>query len=55
MDKKLLKWFYTFHVVQGNKVTTKDFKKKHWIFQMIQLLKHLKDGFKNLKKDIILN
>ena len=28
MDKKLLKWFYSFHVVQGNKITPKDFKKK---------------------------
>ena len=28
MDKKLLKWFYFYHIVQGNKVTAKDFKKK---------------------------
>ena len=28
MDKKLLKWFYSFHVIQGNKITPKDFKKK---------------------------
>ena len=28
MEKKLLKWFHNYHIVEGNKVTTRDFKKK---------------------------
>jgi len=28
MEKKLLKWFFTYHNVNRNKVTTKDFKNK---------------------------
>jgi hypothetical protein len=28
MEKKLLKWYNDFHIVQGNKITTRQFKKQ---------------------------
>lgn len=28
MEKKLLRWYYTYHVIQGNKITTREFKAK---------------------------
>lgn len=28
MEKKLLRWYHTCDIYEGNKITTKDFKKK---------------------------
>ena len=28
MEKNLLRWYYTYHVIQGNKITTREFKAK---------------------------
>ena len=50
MENNLLKWYYLYHIVQGNKVTTKDFKKKALDFSSDSTFKASKGWLQKFRK-----
>ena len=52
MEQKLLEWY---RGLNGEKFQLKLLLKKHWNYRIFLLLKHLRDGFKSLEKEIILS
>ena len=50
MVEKLLRWYCNYHVVQGNKITTKDFKKKALEFSNDSNFQASKGWFEKFKK-----
>ena len=57
MEKKLLDWFNIYHIKEGNKVTTKEFKEKAISFSKDLTFKASKGWLQKFRKrnNIILN
>jgi hypothetical protein len=54
MEKKLLRWYHTCDIYKGNKITTKDFKKKALEFSNDITFKASKGWLQKFRKRYII-
>ena len=54
MEKKLLRWYHTCDIYKGNKITTKDFKKKALEFSNDVTFKASKGWLQKFRKRYII-
>jgi hypothetical protein len=55
MVEKLLRWYCNYHVVEGNRITTKDFKKKALEFSKDSTFRASKGWLQKFRKRFNIN
>lgn len=54
MEQKLLRWYYNYHVIQGNKITTREFKAKALEFSNYSTFRASKGWLQKFRKRYII-
>ena len=55
MERSLLRWYYTYHVIHGNKITTREFKAKALEYSNDSNFRASKGWLQKFRKRYIIN